>query len=196
MATVGSRPVVVDWDGTIADIVSAWLARWNREHPDRRIRLGQVRDYDLRRCVGDEAAEHFYRAIGDPRLYEESSPMPGALATLAGWVRDGVPFVLATATVDPGVLMAKRVWLRRHASDVATAVEIVPVLSGSKADLGGIALIDDNPAEWATWARVRAGFPVATPPWPYTQSAPPSVLRAPWPRLDRWARAIVSSSRG
>lgn len=175
-------PVVVDWDGTVADIVVAWLARWNAAHPARPLTPAAIRTYDLRLSVGAAAAEDFGRAIADPALYLASPPLPGALDALRLWRRWGLLWHFATGTTDPAILAAKRRWLRRHAPDLAD-VPIVPVPPGHKADLPARALVDDNPAEWAAFRASRPGGRIATVPQAYTAAAPPDVLRLPWDGL-------------
>jgi len=183
---------VVDWDGTIADVVAAWLQWWNRDHPAMPLRRSAFRTYNVHRCLPPAAAQDFDQAITDPALYAESPPVPGALAVLPAWVRAGVPFVLLTGTTDAAILAVKRAWLAERVPVVAATVPVIAVPPGHKADHGGVALIDDNLAEWAAWrARYPAG-PIATLPWPHTVSAPPDVLRVPWPLLAPWGPAQVA----
>jgi hypothetical protein len=183
--------LVVDWDGTVADIVGAWLRRWNHAHPTAPLTRRVFRAYDPWSCLPPDAARDFADAIADPRLYAESRPVPGALATLSAWVAAGVPLVFLTGTTDPAILAVKRAWLARRAPAVAAATSLHGVPPGHKADWGGSALCDDNPAEWAAWRARHPHGPLATLPWPYTRDAPPDVLRAPWPQLLSWGLALA-----
>jgi len=60
----------IDIDDTIADLLSAWLRRYNKDYNDH-LQKKDITEWDMRKFVKPECGEIIYEYLDDPTLYDE-----------------------------------------------------------------------------------------------------------------------------
>lgn len=95
----------VDVDDVCADLLTAWLARYNRTWNDS-LTVDQVTEWNITKFV--KCGARIFDLL-DPSVYEEVKPLPGALETVNRLRAIGRVVFITTGNGD-----AKLAWLLRH----------------------------------------------------------------------------------
>lgn len=149
--------VVCDVDGVVADIMPAWLQRYNEDYGDNLTRE-QVTDWDIAKFVKPECGDKIFDFLADPRLYDTMQPVRDALKGLKALRNLTSKLYFATACTY-GMTDAKARWMERHDVCGRGAFHGLPnqlVVLRHKAQLRGHVLIDDgihNVQEWIATGR-------------------------------------------
>lgn len=128
--------IVADVDDTTLDFLGELLYYINRDHK-LKIRRQDIRSWDLTSHIPLSAAQ-IAAYISLPELYEETSPMPGAMEIVPSLRRDGHVVTFATAADNQGK------WLRLIELGLVWEDEQYAVAE-DKWKLPGDVLVDDKP---------------------------------------------------
>ncbi len=128
----------VDVDDVVADLLGPWLARYNARFNDS-VKLEDVIEWDVTKFVKPECGQKIFELI-DPSVYEEVSPLPGALETVTELRKLGRVVFITAGNAD-----AKQRWLVKHGflnGDRASLHDYVSCTD--KALINADVLIDDH----------------------------------------------------
>lgn len=105
--------ILCDFDGVIADMLPAWVARYNEDYNDT-LRPDAVDQWDMVPFVKPECGTKIFSYLHDPRLYHDVLPMAGALAGIEVLRARGNRVLIVTACVNDLMVSAKIMWLQTH----------------------------------------------------------------------------------
>lgn len=89
--------VAVDVDGTIADLCSAWLGRYNNDYNDN-LTPQAITAWDTSKFVKPECGKKIFDYLKDPSLYDEVKPIDDALDVIRDMEIDGNRVIYPTTT--------------------------------------------------------------------------------------------------
>jgi 5'(3')-deoxyribonucleotidase len=169
----------VDFDDVVADLLPAWLARFNAEHSTR-WSTADLTQWDLHRDLGCEP-EAIYKHL-TPSIYDDVQPVPAALEALHAIEQLGHDVVIVTsvqgdAPAANAMLQAKVQWLLRHGcgKQALTAIPVGPSWPDkNKSHVPVDWLVDDNVKNVETFAGYGI---VVTRPHNRAQSTPRKRVR-------------------
>ncbi len=110
--TMRSLTVLVDVDDVTADLVPAWLHRYNQDY-GAKLMPHHLRSWNMQDWVTPDCGEKIYDYLLDPTLYDEVQPVPGAILGIRSLRDMGHRVVFVTSASGPG-MNAKLQWLIRH----------------------------------------------------------------------------------
>ncbi|RYF66518.1 MAG: hypothetical protein EOO39_22875, partial [Cytophagaceae bacterium] len=134
--------LLCDVDGVIADIHPIWLEFYNADYGDDKT-VDDITCWDMHECVKPECGRGIYDYLRDPRLYNWTRPVPGALDAVRELRAMGVRVVFVSATVTAQMENKPR-WLVRHQFTVELSgytAEYIPTVD--KDLIHGDFLVDD-----------------------------------------------------
>jgi 5'(3')-deoxyribonucleotidase len=148
----------MDVDDVVAELLPAWLERFNKEHGTGWTTddLTQWKIEDDLQCTREALWKHL-----TPDIYEEVKPVPGALAVINALKARGHEVIYISSCHDMPTWLAKSAWLVKHgflmsrdqAFPVGAAFEYV-----DKASVGRMhqiqILVDDNVTTCNEWGGV------------------------------------------
>jgi 5'(3')-deoxyribonucleotidase len=111
---MNQREVVIgiDVDGTVADLQTEWLNRYNKEFDDN-VKLSQWKTWDLTTLVKPETVDRMFEYLSDPDLYDHVEPIKGSLDAVNKLRTMGFEIIFITSCVK-GSMEQKLDWLIRH----------------------------------------------------------------------------------
>jgi len=137
------RPILIDFDGVIADLHSEWIRLYNEKWNDD-LRPEEVVHWDISGFVKREAQKGVFEILGWPGLYDNVQPLPDAIESLRALTSLRVPWVIATTCSYHNMIRGKSEWLYRHG---LTSSEEYPadrmIIVRDKGLLRGLAMVDD-----------------------------------------------------
>jgi len=89
--------ILVDWDGTIEDIMTPWLDRINKKYT-RSVTLDDLTCWDMTRAYPGLSYSQIDEILYDPDFWREVRPVPGAAETMKRWREAGHTVLIATAS--------------------------------------------------------------------------------------------------
>ena len=186
-------PVILDMDGILADLLPAWLARYNVEYGDHLV-PDVIRDWDVDRYVFPECGRDVYRYLRDPGLFRDLAPVSGAVAGVAALREADVPLLVVSAA-HSSLHAAKRDWLAEHFGDWGPELAETAVFTAEKHRLSAVAFVDDSPGQQRSYVRAHPLAYVATLAYPYNTEWTGATRYPDWPHLTRgilraWARRV------
>lgn len=101
--------IAVDVDGTVANLMDVWLSRYNRDYNDN-LRFEQITEWDVSKFVKPECGERIYSYLDDPTIYNDVSPIEGAVDGVNSLRLAGHRVVFVTA----GGEASKYEWLLKY----------------------------------------------------------------------------------
>jgi 5'-nucleotidase len=104
------RLIAIDVDEVCADLLTAWVARYNRVYGDT-LDPKSIRGWDLKPYF-KKCAEYQMYALLDADIYKDVRPHPGA-CDIVGALRARGDILFVTSC-SKGTMDAKYAWLRRH----------------------------------------------------------------------------------
>jgi len=137
--------VLVDVDGTVADLNAEWLRLYNEEWGDD-LTPEELTDWDVTKFVLPEVGTRIYGYLDRPYLYNGIRPFPGAAEGVQVLRDMGHRVVFASAGTPAAPY--KLQWLRDHGFNPGTNSEDFVAIY-DKALLKGDLLIDDR--YWNIW---------------------------------------------
>ena len=159
---MASASVLVDMDGILADLLPAWIGRYNADYGQRLI-PEVIRHWDLDRYVVPECGRDIYRYLRDPDLFRHLDVVPGAVEGVATLQAAGFAVTVASSAA-PVIQEAKRAWLAEHfGSALADGLQFM----ATKADRAADVFIDDSPGQQITYWRTHPTSLIATLAYPY-----------------------------
>lgn len=106
------RPVLLfDLDGIVTDLVSKWLAVYNRDYSDN-LRPEDITSWDWDRFVKPECGKRIYYYLSRPGFFADLKPIPGAIEALER-LSHRLELVVVTASPASG-MRDKADWVKRH----------------------------------------------------------------------------------
>lgn len=151
--------IAVDVDDVCADLVPAWLDRYNLEYDDCLTRESCT-EWDLTKIVKPECGAAIYDYLKDPQLYDFVEPIDGARTGVAALRRANHQVVFVTscgydAQTVAASAGAKLEWLQRYGflpRDASAAKHYI--IASDKSRIRADILIDDRPLNVDTfWGR-------------------------------------------
>lgn len=73
-----SKIIGVDVDGTVADLITEWLHQYNKDYDDN-ITKEDIHSWEIDEYVKDRCGKNIFSYLHNPSLYNEVSPITGAL---------------------------------------------------------------------------------------------------------------------
>jgi 5'-nucleotidase len=70
--------VAVDVDDTVADLLTAWLRRYNNDFHDW-LRPEDITEWDITKFVKTDCGVSIYKYLEDPDIYNDVTPIEGAI---------------------------------------------------------------------------------------------------------------------
>lgn len=105
-------PVLLfDLDGIVTDLVSKWLAVYNRDYHDD-LRPEGIRSWNWDQFVKPECGKKIYHYLSRPGFFADLKPLPGAIEILERLSRR-LELVVVTAS-PAGAMKDKANWVRRN----------------------------------------------------------------------------------
>lgn len=135
-----SKPVLLfDLDGVCCDLMSKWLAAYNRDWSDS-LTPERITEWEWHRFVKPECGSRIYHYLSRPGFFADLQPIPGcreALERLSAFCE------LVVVSASPAAAAADKInWVRRH-------LPMVPkghvVLTYRKDLVSGDFMFDDAP---------------------------------------------------
>ena len=107
-----TRPVLLfDLDGIVTDLVTKWLAVYNRDYHDN-LTLADITSWNWDQFVKPEVGKRIYHYLSRPGFFADLKPIPGAIGTLE---RLSHRLELVVVTASPGSGMRDKAdWVRQH----------------------------------------------------------------------------------
>lgn len=149
--------VFVDMDGVLADLLTPWLAMYNRDFSDN-LKPGDITDYRTYRFVKPECGEEGLRRYFETgELFRNLPPMPKAISGVRALVEMGYKVYIATSPPSNvlGVLVEKMGWIGEHLPEFKKRVVFVKNKRVLRRD--GV-LIDDAPSQLAIYTGLSLCF--------------------------------------
>jgi 5'(3')-deoxyribonucleotidase len=103
--------IACDVDGVIADVLTNWLARYNRDYNDN-LKHDDITAWDTSIFVKAECGKKIFAYLDDPSLYDDVLPYPGALDAVKELKKLGR---VVYATSSPAKSYGRKFfWLKEH----------------------------------------------------------------------------------
>lgn len=189
--------VWVDVDGVLADLVGAWLKRYNNVY-NTNLRNEDITHYDISRfLVLDQAPLRFL--VEPPDIYTEVDPIPyslEAIRTLKKHADEVLYVTTPNADLDTmGEFEQKAYWLYKSGFEpsVSAAKERLCMVA-NRSYLRGDMLIDDRPRNIKHWLSFNPfGFAVLfDQPWNHNFSASNSFFRLQgWQHIEELVEWVI-----
>lgn len=139
--------IFVDIDEVVADLLPAWVNRYNAIFGDS-LNAANITGWSLEPYVKPECGKQVYQLLEDPTLYDEVEPILGSLAAINVLRERGHRIIFATASPN-GSAGRKLRWLYEHEflqpAGLPTSVHPDYIEVYDKSLLSGDVLIDDGP---------------------------------------------------
>lgn len=139
--------ILVDVDGVVADIHTAWLRSYNRDYNDT-LQVSDIKAWAMHEFVKPECGKNIYRYLNFPDFYDDVLPIEGALEGVQ-ILRD---FGYRIVFVSAGFHEAKARWLCKQGfcvefpyPDRSWSTPTDLILANDKSLIRGDYLIDDRP---------------------------------------------------
>lgn len=168
--------ILVDMDGVIADLESAFWTRWAARHPGAPGReLAKVDEFYLEDQLPEPWADLAEPIRVQPGFYASFPTVPGAQQALNDMLAEGLEVFICTAPHldNPTCASDKLAWLSTH---IGPGWERRAIITKDKGAVRGDLLIDDKPTIGSWW----------TPTWTQVLFDRPYNTGVPGPRLHSW----------
>lgn len=166
----GEKPLVCfDLDGVVADLVSKWLAHYNRDWADN-LTPADITAWEWDRFVKPECGKRIYHYLSRPGFFADLAPLPGAIDGLRQ-LHERAEIVVLSASPQ-NALRDKWRWVEKH---VPFLKRRNIILTYRKDLVRADVHIDDAPKNLTRFAGIRALFD-----YPYNRD-----FHAAW-RVDGW----------
>jgi 5'(3')-deoxyribonucleotidase len=139
--------ILVDMDGVLVDLVTPWLADYNRTYGDD-LSHEDIGDYSFRGVPLRCSRRDLFALLARPGLFLEAPPFPGAIAAMRRLVDDGHDVAVVTSApmqVAPDSARQKWLWCGEHLTDAGIPHGFV--VTEDKWLVRGDVLVDDAPAQ-------------------------------------------------
>ena len=133
--------IICDVDGTIADLHTPWLHRYNTRSGDILTKEG-ITSWHMSDFVMPEWRDRFFDILREPDLYNDVFPINGALPAIQELQRKHR--VVFTTSCVKGMADQKWEWLERHGFLPKRYSHKDLVITADKSLLLGDLIIDDN----------------------------------------------------
>lgn len=107
-----SNTIIVDVDGTVADLMPAWINRYNNDYQDSLV-PDQLISWDVDGYVKPECGKKIFDYLSDKTLYDNVLPITGALTGINALRELGYRVVFGTAC-NMNMGGRKLQWLADH----------------------------------------------------------------------------------
>lgn len=165
--------IAVDIHGTVADLVTPWLAAYNYDFGDK-LTHDDITEFDLHKLVKPECGKHLYTYLNRWSIYAEMLPYPGALEGV-NRLREKGRVVFVTHTI----LEAAEVnfgWLVEYGF-LGEDQEADYVVCKDKSLIRADVLIDDKPETIAAFPGIGV---IVDQPWNRTFDWPKELRLCGW----------------
>ena len=188
--------VILDMDGILADLLPAWLARYNADY-GAHLTCDVIRGWDLDPYVVPECGRDIYRYLRDPDLFRALAPVSGAVEGVAALRDAGVPLQVVSAAA-PVLHSAKRDWLADHFGEWGLELAETAIFTAEKHRIPAPVFVDDSPGQQRSYCRAHPTAHVATLAYPYNTAWTGATRYPDWPHLVRgilgaWGRREVTA---
>lgn len=134
--------ILVDVDEVVADLLGVWLHRYNVRYSDTLAREDIV-EWDLTLFVKPECGSNIFSFLGDYAIYDDVSPIAGALRGVKQLRKLGR--VVFVSSANTATMAAKVHWLERWGLLEDDPRHSDLVYAHDKSLVRGDLLIDDGP---------------------------------------------------
>ncbi len=168
--------VLIDMDGVLVDLVTPWLAEYNRLYAAA-LTHADIRDYRFRGVPLRCARSDFFALLGRPGLFRDLPPILGAVDALAELVADGHELAIVTAApfaFAPDAARDKWHWCEAHLRAAGLRHDFV--VTDAKRLVRGDVLVEDSPEQLADFPGRTVGVR-----WPWNVGA----------HADAWVSAFA-----
>jgi 5'-nucleotidase len=106
------KTIAFDVDGVVADILTEWLDRYNKEWNDV-LTPNNITEWGIDKFVKPGCGKHIFKYLDDPSLYDNVFPYLGALECVNKLKEQGYRIVWATSS--PALSYGRKFfWLKEH----------------------------------------------------------------------------------
>lgn len=158
-----TRRVVVDLDGTVADLCTTLLARLHERHGEL-LTMDQIKTWK----IGDHAKtfkdDDVEAVLAEPGIFRHLRPYPGAIDALHVLSENGWEIIVASAAAYPTNFSEKAAWVHEHLPFITKRQF---ALIHEKHLLDADALIDDGPHNAEKFRQAHPGALITGIAFPY-----------------------------
>lgn len=137
------KTILIDLDSICADIMTPWLAEYNRRYDDT-LKMEQVTNWDFHNVCKPECGTKLYDILHIPHFFEDLQPLPGAQASVAALRSAGHDVMILTAGGDiEDAATQKMRWCKRWLDMSPKQV----MVTSRKELVRGDIIVDDSPKQ-------------------------------------------------
>jgi len=104
--------IICDVDGVLADLLTPWLAKYNKEYDDNKTPL-DIKDWGIHKFLKPECGIKFYEYIENPKIYDKVLPYTDDAQQVIQKIREEGHRVVFVTTSTLGASGAKFKWLQK-----------------------------------------------------------------------------------
>ena len=106
--------ITFDLDGTLGDLLTPWLKRYNKDFNDN-LTPEDITDWNIHNFVKPEAKQKIYDYLKTGEIYDDVEPYPYMQSAVKNYTerKDTIAVCTATSNKAP-VIEAKCKWLKKH----------------------------------------------------------------------------------
>lgn len=134
--------ILCDVDEVVADLLGEWIRRYNREYGDC-LTPGDCTCWDMTQHVVPECGDKIYKFLGDPDIYDDVDPIPGAVEGVRALRAKGHRVVFVTSA-NPATMRGKVRWLENRDLLDGSPRPSDLIIAHDKSLIRGDVLIDDG----------------------------------------------------
>jgi 5'(3')-deoxyribonucleotidase len=157
--------LLIDLDSTVADLLTPWLAAYNKEYDDN-LTVDKITTFNMHEFVKPECNNRIYHYL-TPDLFSSLEPLPGVLDAIEKLESNDHEIIFVTAAPF-GTVDAKISWVRRWFPSVNKKNVIT---AHKKYLIKGDVLIDDSPENLINYKNHWPESITATIAYPYNREA-------------------------
>ena len=158
-----TRRVVVDLDGTVADLCTTLFACLETRHGER-LTMDQIKTWkigDHAKTFNDDDVE---AVLAAPGVFRHLKPYPGAISSVHALIDNGWDVLIASAAAYPTNFSEKAAWVHQHLPFIHKRQF---ALIHEKQLLDADALIDDGPHNAVKFREAHPGALITGIAFPY-----------------------------
>ncbi|MGO4888212.1 5' nucleotidase, NT5C type [Anaerobacillus sp. MEB173] len=154
--------LLIDMDSVMADLMTPWYARYNKDYNDK-LHYLDLTSWDTHKFVKKECGEKIYQYLHEPGFYRYLQPLPHSQAVMEKLNKEHEIFIVTTSPAE--AVSDKQEWMKEH----FPFIQIEHMIFTHRKDLIiGDLLFDDAPHNLEAF--MATGRKAIAMNYPYNQS--------------------------